>query len=147
VVLRVRLTTGEVGEMVPLAVAAAWADPAADVRLTQDISVVPLAVAALATVASLPADPLVAERAALHLAAAERREALKLDRAGRHAESRARMASGALLLRKAPRTAAVVEDLAITMQYAEASPSAPLSEFERKQGAWWNARRNRGKED
>ena len=68
-------------------------------------------------------DDLVVERSARQRAAAERRAGLELDRAGRYAESRARMRQSQAYLAAAPMTAAVGEDFAVT----EALASAPAT--------------------
>jgi Ca-activated chloride channel family protein len=145
-VLRLRVTAGEVGETVRLSLSAAWSDPVADARRSLDVTPLPIALAEPAVVATQPPDPLVAERAALQIATAERREALLLDRAGRHAESRARMAHAVAFLQAAPQSAEIAEDLAISMHLASAPPVA-LSAHDRKQSTWWNSRRNRGKRE
>jgi Ca-activated chloride channel homolog len=81
----------------------------------------------LAFVAS---DPLVAEEAALQLAARERREALRLDRAGDIAASRARMRRAADALAAAPPSAAIRDRLAQTRILA--SRPGPYDEATRK---------------
>jgi len=146
-VFTLRVAPGAVGTAHQVAVQVAWSDPAADARRTIAPPVAPLGLADAATVAATAVDPLAAEMAAAQRATAERREGLRLDRAGRHAESRDRMRSAAALLQAAPMTAAIAEDLALTERYAEAAASAPYAEYDRKAGAFHNARRARGNRD
>jgi Ca-activated chloride channel family protein len=80
--------------------------------------------------AFVAADPLVAEQAALQLAARERREALRLDRAGDVAASRSRMRRAADVLAAAPPSAAIRDRLVETRVLA--SRPAPYDETTRK---------------
>ena len=66
-------------------------------------------------------DEIVVERASRQRAAAERRAGLELDRAGRFAESRARMRQSQDYLLAAPMTAEVQADLAEAMALAVGS--------------------------
>ena len=146
-VLGMRVPPGAVGTVHRLRLAATWSDPAADSRRTIELDPEPLTLADEATIDGVPPDPLVAERAALQRAATERRAALALDRAGRHAESRAGMQRAVAYLQAAPMTASIQDDLAITERYAAYAPSAAYSPLEAKAATFHNARRNRGKRD
>jgi Ca-activated chloride channel homolog len=146
-VFALRVAPGTPGAEHRLDLALAWSDPAADARRGLSPEVAPLVLADEATVEATAPDPVAAEAAALQCATAERREALRLDRAGRHAESRARMRGAVALLQAAPMSAAVADDLAFTQQYASAAPDAAYGEYDRKAGAFYNARRTRGKRD
>lgn len=144
-VFRVRAGVAAPGAAHALRLDAAWADPAADARRAAPVDLAPLVVADATDVAATTVDPLVAERAALHLSAKVRRDALALDRAGRHAESRAGMRHAAAVLRAAPMSAHVRADLSATMHFAEAGPDAGYDELDRKRAAFHDARRARGK--
>ena len=146
-VFLVRVPGGEPETTYTLRLAAAWSDPAADARRSREIAPAPLALASPAEVAAAPADPVVAERAALQRATAERRAALALDRAGRHAESRAGMQRAVAYLQAAPMSDVVRDDLAVTERYAAYAASAAYGELDHKRGAFHNARRTRGKRD
>ncbi len=144
-VITCRVAPSPAGTVHHLGLTLAWSDPAADARRSTDTSPAPLLLAEAATVAATAPDPTVAEQAALQRAAAERRAALRLDREGRHAESRSRMRAGAALLQSAPATDAIRADLTVTDHYALFDASAPYGELDRKRGAFHNARRARGK--
>jgi Ca-activated chloride channel family protein len=146
-VLRLRVPAGRLGAAYPVHLGLAWSDPAADARRTLTVDPDPLVVAGDAAVAAATPDPLVAERAALQLATAERRAALALDRAGRHAESRAGMHRAVAMLQAAPFSPDVQEDLAFTARYAATAADSAYGETEYKRGAFHNARRARGQRD
>jgi len=144
-VFAVRIAPGTAGTSRRLGLGVRWSDPAADAQRSAEPAAAPLVFADAATVEVTVADPLVAEQAALQRAAVARRVALRLDREGRHAESRRRMHEAVALLAAAPMSDAVRDDLAMTEHYAVFEASAPYAEFDRKQGAFLNARRARGK--
>jgi len=146
-ILALRLPPGAAGERLQFGATVAWVDPAADARRSLAADPPPLTRATPARIAETPADPLVAERAAIQRATAERRQAIALDRAGRFAESRARMRQAAAILAAAPTTDAVGADLRLSEAYAAASAAAPYAERDRKRGAWENALRARGRRD
>jgi len=147
-VLRLRVPTGRLGDAHHLRLDLAWSDPAADARRSLSVDPDPLIVAAdEAAVETVAPDPLVAERAALQLATAERRAALALDRAGRHSESRAGMHRAVAMLQAAPLSAEVREDLALTVRFAATAAEGAYGELDYKQGAFHNARRARGRRD
>jgi Ca-activated chloride channel family protein len=123
---------GVPGEILPLRASCHWTDPTTDYRHRWDISPSPLERATAQEVADTPQDPLVAERAALQRAAAERRAGLELDRAGRHAESRRHMALSVDHLRSAPQSAQVMSDLDVSAFLAEMPASAPIDNHQRK---------------
>ena len=145
IVFGVRVAAGAVGTAHALRLDASWADPAADARRSLRVEPAPLVVAAAGTVAAADVDPLVVERAALQRASIARREALALDRAGRHLESRAGMQRAASYLLAAPMTAEIREDLSTTAGFAAAEADAAYSELDRKRAAFHDARRARGR--
>jgi Ca-activated chloride channel homolog len=128
------------------ALGAEWSDPATDRRQSFAVTLPPLRLADPATVDATPADEAVAEQAALQRAAAAQREAMRLDRQGRYAESRSRMAQVAHLLAAAPATAAVHEMRLDADALAAYDASATLSEEVRKSATYRAHLRSRGKE-
>ncbi len=136
---------GQPGALHHLELVARWSDPAADARRGEQPVLPPLRYADREEIAATPADPVVAEQAALQHAAAERRAAMRLDRSGRHAESRAGLRRAAALLQAAPQTDAVREDLDGISEAFTFEASAPLPEETRKRSTWDAHRRARGK--
>ncbi|HET8521720.1 MAG TPA: VWA domain-containing protein [Thermomicrobiales bacterium] len=126
---------------------ATWADPTADRRQSVSQILPPLVLADRATVEATPGDQIVAEQAGLQRAAAAQREAMRLDRAGRFAESRAHMRAAAQSLAMAPPTTMVAERLAMAQQYADYDPTVAYDESTRKRGAYDAHRHSRGKRD
>lgn len=131
-IFTLRAGRGELGDTLPVGLLAAWTDARADARRERELALPPLRYADPATIEQEAADDLVVERAALQRAAAERRAALELDRAGRHAESRMLMRSAMFKLREAPMTDDITVDLAETEFLAEMSAAAPYSSHDRK---------------
>ncbi len=123
---------GVPGEILPLRASCHWTDPSTDYRHRWDISPTPLERATAQDVADTPSDALVAERAALQRAAAERRAGLELDRAGRHAESRLRMQQSVDYLMAAPQTDAVMYEAGESLGFANMPASAPIDNHQRK---------------
>jgi Ca-activated chloride channel family protein len=123
---------GVPGDILPLRATCHWTDPGTDYRHRWDISPSPLERATAEEVANTPEDELVAERAALQRAAAERRAGLELDRAGRHRESRARMAQSVAYLRAAPQTADVNLELDESQRFYDIPWDEPIDNHERK---------------
>lgn len=146
-VFRLQVAPGTIGASHEIALQLTWSDPSADVSRTLTPEVAPLQYATDADITATASDSLVAERTALQSATAERKEALRLDRAGRYTESRARMREAAAVLQAAPPSALVMEDLAVTERFAMTAEAAPYTEYDRKAGAYHNARRGRGKRD
>jgi Ca-activated chloride channel homolog len=143
--LSLQVGPGTLGTRQTLGIEATWADPAADSRRRTTIEVAPLLYADGATVGATSPDPLVQEQAALQNAAAAQREAVRLDRAGRYAESRRVMSQSSALLRAAPATARVTAYAMLHEDMAGAAPDAPLSEEARKQATWAAHRTARGR--
>jgi len=110
-----------------------------------DASPKPLRFAAKAVVDGIAADPAVEERAALQRAAAERRAGLELDRQGRFAESRARMAFSSQILGAAPQTGVVREALMTSHLLAAAPDSAAYGAHSRKRAQYQEELRRRGR--
>jgi Ca-activated chloride channel family protein len=115
---------------------ATWADPAADAGRSFTLTLPPLVYADPATVEATPSDAGVSEQAALQRSAAEQREAMRLDRAGRHAESRARMRNAAQVLAAAPQTASVAGHYASAIRLADHDEAIAYDEATRKRGVY-----------
>lgn len=146
-VFAVRYPAGSVGTTVALRAEATWTDLSADARTTRPIPVPPLALADPATVDALAADPTVAEAAALQQAAQERRTALRLDRAGDYAASRASWRRASAILAEAPATEAVQADRAEAASFVAYSPLHAIPETDRLAALHRAHRRGRGKSD
>jgi Ca-activated chloride channel family protein len=146
-VFTVTTERGAMGATLPLAIGAQWTDPRADVRRETEIPLGPLRRVAADAAARSPADDLVSERAALQRAAAERRAGLELDRAGRIAESRARMANARSLLSAAPSTDAVRFDLNVSARLAEDFNPSGYDSHIRKSVQFGEGQRRRGRID
>jgi Ca-activated chloride channel homolog len=146
-VFTLRVAPGVAGDPLPVAVTACWTDPRADARREIDVSPAPLQWAEGSVVAAATSDELVIERAARQRAAAERRAALDLDRAGRFQESRARMLRSRDFLAAAPMTAAVQADLIETTALAFESPTAAYGSHVRKSAQYRDNLRRRGRQD
>jgi Ca-activated chloride channel family protein len=146
-IFAVSARSGEVGATHLVQLDASWTDPAADRRQSLCETLPPLVLADHATVNATPRDETVAEQAALQRSAVEQREAMRLDRAGRFAESRARMHAAAQALTAAPATDTVSERLAMAQQYAAYDATVAYDEPTRKRGAYDAHRHSRGKRD
>ncbi|MFT4040953.1 MAG: VWA domain-containing protein [Thermomicrobiales bacterium] len=131
-VFTLRGVPGEVGDTLPVQASCHWTDPATDQRHRWDVSPSPLWRATREELAATRSEPWVEERVALQLAAAERREALELDRAGRFRESRAKMAMSVDYLMAAPDTDEVQELRRESGELAAAPPTAAYDSHTRK---------------
>jgi Ca-activated chloride channel family protein len=136
---------GALDAVLSIAIEATWADPAADSRRQAIVEVAPLRYAQPTAIDATTPDPQVQEQAALQNAAAAQREAVRLDRAGRFAESRRVLRASTALLSAAPATARVTAYARMHAQFADADESAPLSEEARKQATWAAHRTARGR--
>jgi hypothetical protein len=125
--------------------AAAWTDPTADARRTLAFSAPPLTLAEPGSAAEAPLDSEVAEMAARERADAERREAFRLDRAGKYAESRSHLRRSMRFLQMAPASVGVAREMKEVQDLMAFGESAPMPEAVRKRGVWDSHRRSRGK--
>lgn len=144
-VFTLRGEPGVPGEILPLRASCHWTDPSTDYRHRWDISPSPLERATAQDVAETRQDELVAERAALQRAAAERRAGLELDRAGRYLESRARMEQSVAYLRAAPQTAAIRLEESESLGFANLPASAPIDNHQRKAAQMREHQRRHGR--
>ena len=140
----VTAASGEIGTALPIGVTAAWTNVAADRRQEIDASPEPLRRVAPADAVATPADPDVAEQAALQRAAAERRAGLELDRRGDHAGSRARMAVAYDLLETAPPTARVQAQAAESLALSAVPDNVAYDRHVRKAAQFREHLRRRG---
>jgi hypothetical protein len=145
-VFTVRAESGNAGDLLPVGVSACWTDPRADVRREINAALDPLRRAEAAEVTAATRDDLVVERSARQRAAAERRAGLELDRAGRYAESRARMRQSQAFLSAAPMTTEVEADLTETMMLASAPPTSAYGSHVRKSAQLREDQRRRGRQ-
>jgi hypothetical protein len=144
-IFAVTVEPGEAGASHLATLSADWADPASDSRRSFDLTLPPLCLVDARTFEATPVDADVAEQGALQRAAVEQREAMRLDRQGRHAESRARMAAAAQRLAAAPATAAVYAMRTSAEVLASYDDEAMLSESVRKSATYDAHRYSRGK--
>jgi Ca-activated chloride channel homolog len=142
----VRAGCGNAAELLPVGVTACWTDPRADARREINATLEPLRRAEGEEVTASTPDDFVVERAARQRAAAERRAGLELDRAGRFAESRARMLQSRDYLVAAPMTAAVQADLAETTALAFEPATAGYGSHVRKSTQYRDTLRRRGRD-
>ena len=124
---------GTVGKSETLTVEAAWADTLADRQRQIAVAVPPILFADEGVVRAATSDPDVREEAALQHAAHERREAMRLDREGRHAESRAWIVRAQERLVDAAHSPEAMRFIAEGDALLAAPASSPYSEATRKQ--------------
>ena len=147
VLMHVTTRRGNPGDLLPISLDAHWGDPIADIDRTWSAVPKPLTRAIGSAVDAAKIDEEVAEKSALQRAANAQREALKLDRAGRHAESRARMRDSHQTLAEAPMTDRVLKELRLMDDLASAPVDAVLSEHAHKRTASRVSRMGRGRRD
>jgi hypothetical protein len=99
---------GRIGTMHPIGIAFSWTDPAADRSRTLDLPVPPLTIVTNSAYDRMEVDAFVQEEAVVERGNAAQREAMRLDRAGRFAESRARLRESSAMLAAAPQSARVM---------------------------------------
>jgi Ca-activated chloride channel homolog len=146
-IFTVREERGNAGTLLPVGVTACWADPRADAHREIDAALEPLRRAEGEEVTAATSDELVVERAARQRAATERRAGLELDRAGRFAESRARMLQAQTHLAAAPMTAEVQADFAETTALAFEPATAGYASHVRKSAQYRDTLRRRGRQE
>jgi hypothetical protein len=146
-VFTVRAGRGNAGDVLPVGVTACWTDPRADARREVNATLEPLRRAEEGEVTAATPDDLVVEHAARQRAAAERRAGLELDRAGRFADSRARMRQSRDYLLAAPMTAAVQADLAETTSLAFEPATTGYESHVRKSAQYRDTLRRRGRQE
>ncbi len=145
-VFSVTSEAGEPGTARLATLRASWADPSADTRRAQDLTLPPLVLADAESVAATPEDPEVAEEAAIQRAAAERRKAMRLDRQGRSREAKMYLQRSAAYLAAAPQSARVAEEFSMSAALADMDADEGYGEDVRKQVTFAAMRRLRGKD-
>jgi Ca-activated chloride channel family protein len=145
-VFTVRAGLGNAGDLLPVGVTACWTDSRADARREVNATLEPLRRAEAGDVTASTPDDLVVERSARQRAAAERRAGLELDRAGRFADSRARMRQSQDYLLAAPMTADVQADLDETMSLASAPSTSAYESHTRKSAQLRETLHRRGRQ-
>lgn len=135
---------GHIGTSNRVVVAASWVDPAADRRMQTEVVPPILARVPGIVVKNAPVNTAVAEEIAEQRAAVMRREAMRLDREGKHAESRARLQEHQAMLAAAPKSARLLGAMSAMEDLVSHDASAPLGESMRKQVTYDAMRRSRG---
>ena len=138
---------GRTGTEHPIAVALAWTDPAADATRRLDLPVSPLTLVTQAEYNRAVPDPTVQEESAVEHANATQREAMRLDRAGRHAESRAHLRQSVAVLSAAPQSARVAHFAMEMNTLADADTDTAFDTTVHKQVTYDAMRRSRGRQD
>jgi Ca-activated chloride channel family protein len=146
-VFDVTVEKGRVGTVLPIGIALSWTDPAADLGRTLNLVVPPLAIVSKSDYERTAVDATVQEEAALERANAAQREAMRLDRAGRHAESRAYLRSSSAVLAAAPQSARVMGMAMELDALAEVDEDRAYDTNVHKQVTYEAMRRSRGKQD
>ena len=146
-VFELTVEPGRVGTAHPIAIALAWTDPAADATRRLDLPVPPLTLVTRSDYKGAVPDPTVQEEAALERGNAAQREAMRLDRAGRHAESRAHLRQSVAALATAPQSARVARFALEVNALADADASAAYDTTVHKQVTFDAMRRSRGRQD
>jgi Ca-activated chloride channel family protein len=132
-IFALKVEPGAVGTSHQISVNATWADPVADVRRSVAMFLPALLIDDPKNVERAPVDETVREQVVLQRAAADQREAIRLDRAGRHAESRARLSAAASYLSAAPSSARINETYKHVAMLASYDDSLAYDEATRKQ--------------
>jgi Ca-activated chloride channel homolog len=149
-VFALQVAPGTVGTSHQISVDASWSDPAADIRRSFNSNLPALQLVDPATTEQTPIDEIVREQAVLQRAAADQREAIRLDREGRYAESRTRLREAAAYLAAAPSSPRVEARLGRVNFLASYDASAAYGEAVRKQAvheAHRDSRRTSRQED
>lgn len=124
-----------------------WVDPVSDRRETRERPGPAITRATAGDARHAPVDADVAELAALERASRDRREAVRLDREGQYAASRAMFSRAATTLSAAPQSLAVRAELRDRLSLAAADATSGLAEDVRKQRLYDDQRRSRGRRD
>ncbi|MFN8592136.1 MAG: VWA domain-containing protein [Thermomicrobiales bacterium] len=106
-----RAAPAGLGKNLEASLRAAWTDMVTDRTEEAEIAIAPLRYVATEEVATVPVNDMVVEEKALQRAAIERRAGLELDRQGNIAEAHQRLAQARDVLRTAPLTTRISEDL------------------------------------
>jgi hypothetical protein len=132
-VFALTVAPAKIGTSHQVSVDASWADPIADVRRSISMFLLALLVDDPANVERTPIDEIAREQVVLQRAAADQKEAIRLDRAGRHAESRAHLHAASAYLMAAPSTPEIEERRLRIDALASFDADASYGETTRKQ--------------
>lgn len=139
------IAAGALGTTLAPSLRLTWVDPATDRRETWEGTGPAITRASEDDLRDAPVDDEVAELAALERASRDRREAVRLDRAGQYVASRAMFSQAASVLSAAPQSLAVQAELRDSLSLAEADATSGLAEDVRKQRLSDDQRRSRGR--
>ena len=137
---------GSIGAAHQLMVEASWTEPAIDKAGRFRQAMPALRIVSSEEAEGTAANDEVREAAALQRADAAQREAMRLDREGRHVESRVHLRQQAALLAAAPQSSRVVKSFAFMGKLAETDASVGYTSNVRKQVTFDAHRRSRGKQ-
>lgn len=140
----VEIAAGERGSTLQPSLRLTWVDPATDRREAWEQPGPAISRASDDEALDAPVDAEVAEQAALERANRDRREAVRLDREGQYAASRAMFSQAASTLSAAPQSPAVQAELRESLSLATADAASGLAEDVRKQRLYDDQRRSRG---
>jgi Ca-activated chloride channel family protein len=132
-VFALQVAPGKVGTSHQISVEATWADPIADARRSVAMFLPALLVDEPNKVEQAPVDETVREQVAKKRAASDQREAVRLDRAGRYVESRAKLLAADAYLAAAPPSAEISHLRMEFKNMAEYDASIAYDEATRKQ--------------
>lgn len=139
------IAAGALGTTLAPSLRLTWVDPATDRRETWEGTGPAITRASEDDLRDAPVDDEVAELAALERASRDRREAVRLDRAGQYVASRAMFSQAASVLSAAPQSLAVQAELRDSLSLAAADATSGLAEDVRKQRLSDDQRRSRGR--
>jgi Ca-activated chloride channel family protein len=140
------IEAGAVGSAHHISMASTWAEPATDKTGSFQYELPPLTLVAEEVVAQTVANQDVQEEVALQRADVAQREAMRLDREGRHAESRAHLRQHVHLLAAAPQTARTASRFVAMNELADYDDSLGYASGVRKQSTAEALHRSRGRQ-
>jgi Ca-activated chloride channel family protein len=146
-VFEVTIAPGQIGAAHTAALTANWTDVAADRTCRFDVPLGALRLGSDADADAAPADARVTEAAASERSDAALREAMRLDREGRYAESRARLRHGLQFLSAVPMSPAMQSRADLLADLAEHDVSHAYSSDTHKRMTYDAMRRSRGQRD
>jgi Ca-activated chloride channel family protein len=138
---------GRIGTAHMITLTLDWTDPSADRKERDDRSLPPLTVVSQVEAEHSQVDKSVQEEAAIQRGAVAQKEAMRLDRQGRYAESRAQLGFIASSLAAAPQSSRIMDMQMSAMHLAEADESSGFASSVRKRVTFDAHRRSRGKGD
>jgi hypothetical protein len=143
-IFELAVTSGAIGTTHAIAVDVTWSDGGRPQAETSQVALPPLRLVTVEEAQRVPVDAVVSEERVLQLADAAQREAMRMDREGRHAESRNHLREHVSMLAAAPQSARVVDRLAVMEELAEHDASHGYASDVRKQAVADVMGRSRG---